>query len=362
MIDTANLRQLISLDGNGTTLRGTYHRVPDDRDSSQTEANLKSRVGIFFLNSLTLPRAATGDSAIYWADSFANCGYPSFRFDLPGLGDTEGELSIDFLDFVNSGGFASLIALKVTELAQRYNLSGVVLVGHCAGAVSAIYAAAASKDCAGLVLMDPYFHLKQAVRPWFREQISTWARRSRLGRFSSKLYDFSGDLLLSLKGNSVPGNANFPLIKSWKQAADKGLPVLLLKAPSLKASGFKPRQGEFDYFSYIASLAARKGRVTLTAIEGTDHSFANRVGRQAIRQHTENWLQTHFPQAISGGPTLKPSHRTEDRTTISEASSMLTVPMHQTGGGDQGGHTIRGYSPISAGSTRAGYKTGDTDR
>jgi hypothetical protein len=52
VIDTANLRQLISLDGNGTTFRGTYHRVPDDRDPSQAEVNVKSSLGIFFLNSL----------------------------------------------------------------------------------------------------------------------------------------------------------------------------------------------------------------------------------------------------------------------------------------------------------------------
>ncbi len=42
MIDTANLRQLISLDGNGTTFRGTYHRVPDDRDLPQAEVNSKA--------------------------------------------------------------------------------------------------------------------------------------------------------------------------------------------------------------------------------------------------------------------------------------------------------------------------------
>jgi hypothetical protein len=31
-----------------------------------------------FFNSLTLPRTATGDSSVYWADSFAKFGYPSY--------------------------------------------------------------------------------------------------------------------------------------------------------------------------------------------------------------------------------------------------------------------------------------------
>jgi pimeloyl-ACP methyl ester carboxylesterase len=311
VIDTVESRQLIALDEGGPVLCGTYHRVPNDDGASKAEKKEMPPLGIFFLNSLTLPRTATGDSSVYWADSFAKFGYPSFRFDLPGLGDSQGELPLDGLDFMNSGGFGPVIAAKMTELTQRYNLSGVVLVGHCAGAVSAIYAAAACKDCEGLVLMDPYFHLKRAVRPWIREQLSAWARRSRLGRLSSAVYDFWGDLWLSAKGNRVPQNANIPLLKCWKQIADSGLPILLLKAPGLKAVGVKPRLGDFDYVSYVVGFAARRGRVTVTAVENTDHSFANRAGREGIRQYTENWLLKYFPQT-SSGEVAADSHTSRD--------------------------------------------------
>ena len=34
--------------------------------------------------------------------------------------------------------------------------------------------------------------------------------------------------------------------------------------------------------------------MTVKFVDGTDHSFANKVGRSAIRQHTENWLKVHF--------------------------------------------------------------------
>ena len=96
VIDTANLRQLISLDGNGTTFRGTYHKVPDDRGLPRSELIQKPRLGIFFLNSLTLPRAATGDSAIYWADSFASLRVPILSLRSAGFGGYRGRTFSQF--------------------------------------------------------------------------------------------------------------------------------------------------------------------------------------------------------------------------------------------------------------------------
>ena len=38
------------------------------------------------------------------------------------------------------------MAANVKELVEGMGLSGVVIIGHCAGAASALYAAAASKN------------------------------------------------------------------------------------------------------------------------------------------------------------------------------------------------------------------------
>ena len=65
--------------------------------------------------------------------------------------------------------------------------------------------------------------------------------------------------------------------------ATTGMPILILKAPGLKAVGKKPRVGQFDYLKYVTKLAGSKSQVTIELIEGTDHSFANRVGRAAVR-------------------------------------------------------------------------------
>jgi len=297
MLKVIKSRELITLDGMGFRLCATYH-VPTNRFSRPRAAgNGQDRLGVLFLNSLSLPRTATGDSAVHWADSCAESGYPSIRLDLPGLGDSDGDFSTDLLDFINGAGYAPIAAAVVKDLTQRIGLSGVVIVGHCAGAISALFAAAASRECRGLILMDPYFHLPQMIRPKLRQKLSDWARSSRVGGTVSDIYDRLRDILLVTHGDRPPGNANFRLLGCWKQVATRGLPILMLKAPGLKARGTKPRIGEFDYIKHVMELAGRKSQVIVKLVEGTDHSFANRAGRAAVQQHIQSWLDRYFPLA-----------------------------------------------------------------
>jgi pimeloyl-ACP methyl ester carboxylesterase len=288
-------RELVTLDGLGVLLRGTFHKPHGGRRAEAKEDSPKS-VGILFLNSLSLPRAATGDSAVYWAESLAECGYPSFRFDLPGLGDTAGDIPNELLNYINAGGYARIAAAKVKELVERFGLSGVVIVGHCAGTVSAIYAAAACmEECRGLVLLDPYFHVPQAVRPALRRGLSEWALHSRIGRMLSNVYDRTRKVRLLLRKNAPPRNANLPLLGRWRDVACTGLPILMVKAPGRKAKGTTARVGEFDYLKHVLKLAGRKGQVVVELVEGTDHSFANRMGRVGVQKCIEQWLGNYLP-------------------------------------------------------------------
>jgi pimeloyl-ACP methyl ester carboxylesterase len=287
-IDT---RELISVSVDGVCLRGTYH--PPRQDGLAK----RNRTGLFFLNPGFLPRAGIGDLAVSLADSFAKTGYPCFRFDVPGLGDSDGESTAELLDFINAGGYAPFLSSTVDQLVERFNLSGMVFVGQCAGSVSTLYAAPVTKGCSGLVMLDPYFHLP-VFRPKLRDGLSSWASSSWLGGQLSKVFDQLKRVRRLIQGRRLPGNANLPLIRCWKQVACAGMPILIMKAPAVKATSIKGRPGDFDYFAYVQGLAGRNSRVALKFIEGSNHSFADRRGREAFQQYTQEWLNTYFPPIV----------------------------------------------------------------
>src|ERR1039458_1468342 len=138
MKQTLRTRALITLNRTDVKLRATYHKPADRWDVDDLQATAIGRIGVVLINALSTPRAGLGDSMVYWAEAFANCGYPSFRFDLPGLGDTCGKIPMELLTFITKGGYASVFTDKVKELVEGFGLSGVVIVGHCAGAVTAL--------------------------------------------------------------------------------------------------------------------------------------------------------------------------------------------------------------------------------
>jgi pimeloyl-ACP methyl ester carboxylesterase len=290
MKEAIETRELIVLDGLDVVIRGTYHKTSDD-DCHRTQSRPieRGRIGVLFLNSPSPTRAAQGDSAVYWADSFAECGYPSFRLDLPGFGDSEGEPSTELLTSINHGGYASIASVKIRELVTRFNLAGVVIVDQCASGISALYAAASCPECKGLVMVDPSFDLPQitasTIRRDSRDLVSQGCRL-----LSSKICDSRKQTRLFLCGVDSPKNAEFPRLRRWAKLPSAELPILIFKALSRK-----PKLGELDYLDSIVGLSGRDSQVVIKVLDGADRSFASRLGRMTVRQRTEQWLNACFP-------------------------------------------------------------------
>ena len=296
MKDVIQGRELFSLEVLGNTIQGTYH-LPQDASSKVhgTIANHRG-TGILLLSGLLAPRAGIGDTLVYWADSLAEDGYPCFRFDVPGTCDSSGAQPAELMNFVNAGGYEAATVEVIKQICLRYDLESMILIGHCSGAVTSLFAASSCDDCRGLVLLEPYFHLFPPVATKNRAALSEWAASNRLGGILSNIFDRLKELRLRLRRSELPGNANLPLIKRWKSMASAGLPILVLKVPGAKAAGAKPRLGEFDYLTYVAGIGGSRRRVDVKVLEGTTHSFADQTGRTAVLRNTESWLGEYFPQ------------------------------------------------------------------
>ena len=304
--DKLETRQLITLGADGILVRATYHDVPRNTTGS---GSADRKIGVLFLNPLSTPRTLIGDSAVYWASSFAAQGYPSLRIDLPGLGDSYGEVAKEPLTFINNGGYAAIAAAKVKEFTERFGLAGVVIYGHCAGGTTAIYAASACKACKGLIITDPYFNTANMLTPKLSAGMVHWARRTKVGEVLRVAYARLREARKKQDNATLPGNANVKLVTHWKQLVSSGLPILVCKSaePAAALGSSKLRASMFDYLEHISSFAGHSSRLSLRTIEGTNHSFADRVGRAAIREHAEAWLHKHFPGEVAATALLNSS-------------------------------------------------------
>jgi pimeloyl-ACP methyl ester carboxylesterase len=303
-------REVITVSVGGIRLRGTYHKPRYERSDSPMDRAENNRIGLLFMNAGVSPRSAPGDSAVYWADTFAKRGYRSFRFDLPGLGDSDGDLSSDEIDFdsmVADGGYGPIVCDLTIELVERFDLGGVVIIGHCAGAVTALYSAAANERIKGLVLVDPYFHVQETsktqnalvhshlgiVRKLVEDGPGQSIRRSAGVKLLScvrAIYHRLESIRRLVRRKRLPGNANLPLIRGWKKLSSSRLPMLVLRC-----AWSTPKPGEFDYVRDLQPLSDGDCRISVKLIEGTMHSFEERRAKEAVLKHTEQWLSVFFP-------------------------------------------------------------------
>lgn len=287
-------RELIVLDAMKASVNCTHHKPAMQGLWQPSLPGQQELIGILFLNSLLTTRASVGDAQVYWADSFARSGYPSFRIDFPGYGDTAGDLPPDLISYIDTGGYAPLTSAIMRELMDRFHLGGVVIAGLCGGAVSAQFTAvAAGPMCKGMVLLDPHFHLPltPTVETWhnMRHSILGPIARSRLGSvLRAQLRHLQAFCGRQFK-RSLPSNANHSLLKCWKTLASSGMPILIFRAVS------EVIERDFDYFRHIVEVAGPNGRIQIERIEGAGHNFATVAGRTAVCQRTEEWLHKYFP-------------------------------------------------------------------
>jgi pimeloyl-ACP methyl ester carboxylesterase len=304
------MRSCIQFKIQGQWLRGVCHEPPGGAGDPES-----GRIGVLYGNSGWLPRSGRGDLSVRLADAQAREGYWAFRFDMPGLGDSDGDLPADplpLLRMIQGGDHGPFTCSLAGELKQRYGLERIILAGHCGSAMSAVYAALLDNSgvVSGMILLDMVFQAVPRAAPANGSEMQfaisvrnsfakarRWARQWILkapgGDKVQSLYHRGLRARERFRGRGVPANCNGKLMEAWRRVMDKRLPTLVITAHHPAA---KPG---FDYLAYLK--ADRQPGITCVTIEGTTHSFLEGHGEEAVRTRCAHWLREHFPARSSAG-------------------------------------------------------------
>ncbi|TQF11388.1 hypothetical protein FJV41_34380, partial [Myxococcus llanfairpwllgwyngyllgogerychwyrndrobwllllantysiliogogogochensis] len=150
------MRELIQLDVKGHRLWGTFH---------PPATGTRRSVGVLFLNPGHVPRSGHGGLSVLAAERLSARGFPCFRVDLPGLGDSDGtlpETTSELYQLVCKGGFVEVASAVREELQRRYGLEGMLMGGLCGAATTALYLADREPEgVRGLFMFEPEFYLSE---------------------------------------------------------------------------------------------------------------------------------------------------------------------------------------------------------
>ncbi|MGA2556126.1 MAG: alpha/beta fold hydrolase [Verrucomicrobiota bacterium] len=298
------MRKCVQFKIDGQWLRGVCHEPPGASGNPEP-----GRTGVLYGNPGWLPRSGRGDLAVRLADAQAQDGYWAFRFDMPGLGDSDGHSPTDpmlLLHRIQVGDHGPFVCSLARELKKCYGLENIILGGHCGGAMSAIYAALLDNNnvVSGLILMDLVFwavpravladgaqsQSAASLRNSFaraRRLVRRWILEAPGGDKVQALYQRGVRATERFRGLEIPANSNSKLLEAWRRVMDKRLPTLVISAHQPGA------ETAFDYLAYLK--VDRQPSITSVAIEGTTHSFLEGNGGEAVATHCGNWLREHFP-------------------------------------------------------------------
>lgn len=316
------MRRVLQLDIAGYRLFGTLHDHDLPPSSQIKQASL--RTGVLLLSFGQQNRSWVGDLGSSIADRLDAKGYPTFRFDMPGLGDSPGDLPVYIEEFgreVQLGSHERPLLALCEELVRRYSLKGLVVCGNCGGAVTALYVVnARSPLVLGLVLIEPEMALVQAESSTtpsaspsltvvaYYEGIHIFWRR--LASFKSWWHLFTGKADFSYwfklwsglleysirKLNSVgrhtkvlPKETNPRMISSWKLARRLKIPTLIVSV------GSTYKRKYYHAYGLEPGIDDIKSKLQWVEIPNTTHSMLTGGGKEALSKNIERWVCNSFP-------------------------------------------------------------------
>jgi hypothetical protein len=303
-------REALVVEVPGHALVGTMH-LPEEQPAGARP------IGVLMLSFGQQPRSWVGDLGTTVADQVSAAGYPAFRFDMPGLGDSPGELPLHLEVLwrsIQDGAHEPMARALVRELKRRYGLGGLVVGGFCGGAVTAAFSIDPnSRDAVGLLMLEPEIALTPTpaaravhhvdTQASFLERIDlvkrrllspgSW-RRLLTGKSDMKYWKGLLDYALARRragqqGDNLPPDTNRRLLEAWSQCSRKRLPTLVISAGGA-------RRKYYNSYNLVPGRSDPASGLTWLEVEDTTHAMLAGGAKRAVPDHIEAWLRKHFPE------------------------------------------------------------------
>lgn len=239
-------------------------------------------------------RAGSHRQFVLLARRLAAQGYPVFRFDYRGMGDSPGELGL--FESVEPDVGSAVDAFMKTVPAMRR----VVLWGLCDGASAALLYCQKSADAriAGLFLMNPWIRTaasqaKTQVRHYYWDRLKQrqfWVKLFSGQVAASALKGFMGSVRAATQSASSAGAASAAyttrMALGWQHFKGKGLLVL-------SDQDYTAREFEAYCVTDPVWTAALKSRpLARHALKQADHTCSQPSAEQAMQQATLDFLNS----------------------------------------------------------------------
>lgn len=279
--------KLISFECCSSEMLGVLH-IPERVDFD---------VGILVVVGGPQYRVGSHRQFVLMARALAAAGFPVFRFDCRGMGDSGGE----------SRGFDGIgddiRAASDCFLASVAGLRRIVLWGLCDGASAILMSCAGSPHNAGLVLANPWVHSASGEAQAVLKQY--YGARLLQRGFWIKVFSARFNLLKSvsdfvravfrarMQGGPVTGQSGGFVARMLEGLVAFNGPVLvLISGRDLTAQEFV---GLCERNRHWQQAMSREG-IEVYRMAEADHTFSTSASLEQASRRTVDWLQLEYPQ------------------------------------------------------------------
>ena len=259
-------------------------------------AERPSRVGVLIVTGGPQYRIGSHRQLLLLARAFAAAGFPTFRFDHRGSGDSEGS----FHGFEQIGD--DIAAAIAAFLKRSPGLHQIVLWGLCDAASAILLYAPSDPRVAGLVLVNPWVRSPESearamVRHYYGRRLFDWAfwRRLLTGKVAigAALLGFGTSLAGWLRAKSdteleISSDSDLSLSARMAQGlvSFKGPVGLIISGRDLTAREFEDAATVAPWCRLLADQ-----RVMRHDLPTADHTFSRRAWRRDLIVWTISWLR-----------------------------------------------------------------------